>query len=117
MQRLVDALGHQLPSRLTRKLDAQRVADLLRAPLRAQLRLHELAQHDIGSDPSPAGTGPPLSGELVRHVGPIPARAVIAVAAQLPANRRGRTVQLDRDRPHTEPSAMQVADRQAFVFG
>src|SRR5664280_1126548 len=107
VQRLVDRIGTHPHLLLVSKRLSEVEADLLRAPLHTQLRLHHVRQLEVVEL---AGLGPatPQLGLLLRRIRRILPRPPGcwrgAVAAQLTTDRSGRAADLDGDRPNAGPA-------------
>jgi hypothetical protein len=71
--------------------------DLLWRPPQPQLLLHRPAQPGVGGQLARFGTSRPIPRRHIGTVSPIPTPA--AVTGHLPAHRRSRPAQPDRDRP------------------
>src|SRR5664280_2608982 len=113
VQRLVDGLGAHPHLRPVGTRFGEVEADLLRAPLHTQLRLHHVRQLEVVEL---AGLGPatPQLGLLLRRIGrvlPEPSwRWGGAVTAQLTTDRRWRAADPDGDRSNAGPAEVQVGD-------
>src|SRR5665647_3426480 len=113
VQRLVDRLGTHPHLRPFGKPLGEVEADLLRAPLHTQPRLHHGRQFGVvelaGLRPATPQLG--LLLRRVRRVLPGPSRRRGgAVAAKLTTDRRGRAGDPDGDRPNACPAQVQVGD-------
>jgi len=113
VQRLVDRLGAHPHLRPVGKRLREVEADLLRAPLHAQLRLHHVRQLEVvelaGFGPPAAQLGPLLC-RIRRVLAVPPRRRRGTVAAQLATDRGGRPADPDGDRPNAGPAQVQVGD-------
>jgi hypothetical protein len=113
IQRLVDRLGTHPHLLLVSKRLSEVEADLLRAPLHTQLRLHHVRQLEVVEL---AGLGPatPQLGLLLRRVRrllPEPSRrGGGAVTTQLTTDRRCRAADPDGDRSNASPAQVEVGD-------
>jgi hypothetical protein len=85
---LIDRLVHQLPPPIAGELGAQRPADLLRAPPLLQPARHELAQHRISVQLAATRPGTAPGSQPLRGGRAVLPAGILAVAAQLPADRR-----------------------------
>jgi len=119
VERLVDRLRTHPHLPPVAERSGQVIADLLWAPLDAQLGLHPGCQFRI-LELAGLGPAPAQLGALVRSMwgvlpAPTPRPHVGSVAAQLTADRRGRPVELVRDRPHPDAGQVQVGNAQPFL--
>jgi len=113
---LVDRLVHQVPDGVTGELGAQRLADLLRAPPLLQPARHEQAQHRISVQLAATGPAPAPGGQPLRRERAVLPAAWLAVAAQLPADRRRAASQFCRDGPHAQPGPAQIRDAHPVLL-
>src|SRR5665647_3846518 len=113
VQRLVNRLGAHPHLRPFGKRLGEVKADLLRAPLHTQPRLHHGRQLEVVEL---AGLGPATTqlGLLLRRVRRVllrpPGRWRGAVAAKLTTDRRGRAADPRGDRSYAGPAQVQVGD-------
>jgi len=90
-----------MPGLLLRVSFAKPETDLLRTPIQGELFPHKVAQHKVFADQSAAGAFGFVPGTSMREDGVL-FTAVMSThdAAQLPADRRGRTTKLSGNLAH-----------------
>jgi hypothetical protein len=91
-------------------------ADLLRAPTLAKKLGDHPAKAIVGVDPAAVVTCSTSGGSPMGIEGLVVA-AGWRVTPQLPRDRRRRSTESVGDRPHAQPRATKIGDRNAFVLG
>ena len=109
IDRLADRFLAQPAPRLIDEHLPQLVRDLLRAPAPGEQARDGPGQHGVAGDPPPARLARPRASDVLGVVGAIPA-AMVAVAADLAADRRRRPSELARDPTHAHARRAQVSD-------
>jgi hypothetical protein len=115
IDRLIDRLGAQPPRRLPGEEDPELVRDLLGTPALVQQPRDEITQHAVPSNP-------PLTGFLSAEPGSVLCvmRAIsavsVAVALDLPADRRWRPAQLPSDPTSAPTGSEQISDHDPLLL-